>query len=214
MIKRSILIGILLAGVIVGLGIFLAFQHDNKKINVYADDQFTITVFSEPRYFPQFTLTDDNKQIFTNSQLDDHWTLMFFGFTNCGGICPTTMAELAKVFRLMPESVQQYHPQLVFVTVDPVRDTPEKMHAYLNTFHPNFIGLTGEPSSLAKLRRQLGILAMDREPNGKESQDNIDHSGTILLINPRGQYVGVFSMPHDAKAIVDDMILLMKTDEG
>lgn len=210
MVKHSLKIGIIVALVVLAAGVFIA-QIKTRTGAALDTEQLTATIFSQPRHFPQFTLTDDKQQIFNNAQLNDHWTLMFFGFSNCGSICPTTLAELAKVFRQLPDSVKAKHPQVVFVSVDPARDTPAQMQAYLNSFNPEFIGVTGEASSLAKLRRQLGILAMEREPgvSSVRNSDTIDHSGTILLINPKGEYVGVFSMPHDADAIATDLKLLV-----
>lgn len=205
--RGSLTIGVGIAVVVLIIAGYLAVQHSGQQSSVFNEDELSATIFHEPRHFPQITLTDDQINVFDNAALDNHWTLMFFGFTNCGGICPTTLAELAQVFHQNPDLVSRLQLQVVFVTVDPERDTPVQLRSYLNSFNPAFIGVTGEANSLAKLRRQLGILAMERESTSSQSNtaDNIDHSGTILLINPQGQYVGVFSMPHSAATISHDL---------
>jgi protein SCO1 len=212
--KQSITLGFVIGLIILGLGIGIAsYRFGSKSNHSVAYDPYTATIFSQPRSFPSFVLTDDQKTVFTNSHLQGRWTLMFFGFTHCGGICPTTMAELAEVIRQYSTATEEDKPRVIFVTVDPERDTPQKMRSYLDSFNPHFIGLTGEVTNLEKLRQQLGILALEKETTLgnklRNPEDTIDHSGTILIINPKGQYVGVFSMPHHADAIVKDLSLLM-----
>jgi len=213
--RKATLLGIMFAFTILGLGIFVSkLQWHTSTAQLTETAPLAATVFSEPRHFPSFILTDQNKQVFTNSNLLNHWSLVFFGFTHCKGICPTTLAELAKVFRMLPPVIKQANPQVIFVTVDPDYDSPQQLKEYLNSFNAEFIGLTGESNSLSKLRRQLGILAMMNDPRDQAASnlnyDKIDHSGTILLVNPKGQYVGVFSMPHDAQAIVADLKQLIE----
>lgn len=212
--KPSTILSMVIGLIILTVGAGIASYHLTSRSGYSSEeDPFTATIFSQPRSFPFFTLTDDQKAVFTNNRLRGHWTLMFFGFTHCGGICPTTMAELAKVIRLIPSATEQAKLQVILVTVDPERDTPEQLRAYLDSFNPTFIGLTGESTNLEKLRHQLGILAVDKESSLNKSTnfdtfDTIDHSGTILLINPKGEYMGVFSMPHSADAILRDLSIL------
>jgi len=196
--------------VIVGIGGSLAYYHFFTKNSAHLRDEMqALTLFSQPRVFPACTLTDDKKTVFTNQELQGHWTLMFFGFTHCGGVCPTTLAEITKIMHTFP--VTDKRLQVIFVTIDPEYDTPEVLRAYLNSFDSSFIGLTGEVASLSRLRKQLGILALERDLNqrGVNDLDRIDHSGTILLINPHGEYVGVFSLPHDTSTIVHDLARLI-----
>ena len=209
MAKHSLKIGVLIAVIVLGGSLWVAGQ-DQKVANQIDYDNLTATIFNEPRTIQSFHLIDDQQQPFSHANLKGHFTFLFFGFTNCGGICPTTMAELAKVFRQLPASVLEKNPQVVFVTVDPERDTPNKLRAYLNSFNPAFIGVTGDPSALSRMRHELGILTMKKKmpKNQQNNPDNLDHSGTILLINPDGKYMGVFSMPHQAEAIVSDFTLL------
>ena len=210
MLKRLLIVAIILAFLLLVIGVILT-QYRRQSVARVQVSPFTATIFSEPRPFPHFTLTDDQKRVFTNANFADHWTLMFFGFTYCKSICPTTLAELAQVFRMLPEHLAQTKVQVVFVTVDPEHDSPERLRSYLNSFSPSFIGVTGEATSLEKLRRQVGILVLARgpEPSSMDPGDSIDHSGTILLINPKGEYVGVFSMPHEANAIIQDLVALI-----
>ncbi len=210
MLKRFLIVAIILALLLLVIGIMLTQYRHQSAARVQASP-FTATIFSDPRPFPHFTLTDDQKRVFTNANFMGYWTLMFFGFTDCRSICPTTLAELARVSQILPERSAQAKVQVVFVTVDPEHDTPERLRSYLNSFDSRFIGVTGEATSLERLRRQVGILVLARDPESSSMYpgDTIDHGGTILLINPKGEYAGVFSMPHEANAIIQDLITLI-----
>ena len=212
MVKHSLKIGLLIAGIALVAGVFVAKQSTTGRVATtsQAYDELTATIFSEPREISQFMLIDDQGKPFSNKNLKQHWTFLFFGFTNCGGICPTTMSEMAKVFKQLPEKAKATNPLMVFVTIDPARDTRTELRAYLNSFNPAFIGVTGPAAQLANMRNELGILAMQKAmPRSQANNpDNIDHSGTILLFNPQGKYVGLFSMPHEASSIVQDFTVI------
>ena len=204
--KKSIVTGIILAFIVLGFGIWIASQTKAPSEPLQQqDDDYTATIFSSPRKIQSFSLIDDKELPFTNANLKDHWTLVFFGFTHCGGICPTTMAELAKAYKKIPATSRKL--QVVFITIDPERDTTAKLHTYLQSFNPAFIGVTGNPMELKQLRSALGILAMPKDlpANNKNNPDNIDHTGTILLFDPNGDYFGLFSSPHQADRIAYDL---------
>lgn len=147
------------------------------------------TLFPVGRDIKSFTLETTSQTKFTEKNLLAHWTLLMFGFTHCTKVCPTNMTMMNRVY----EKLHNAYPnlQIVLITVDPKRDDAKTMTSYTQSFHPDFIGVTGKIQDLRKLQSQLGIyVGTDAESNSDNYQ--IDHSPSILLINPRGQLVGLF----------------------
>jgi protein SCO1/2 len=184
------------------LGVFVG-KHWQKPLA----QQVQATLLPQPKTLSSFTLTGANKKSFTNQDLQNHWTLLFFGFTNCGYVCPTTMAVLKQVYSNL-QADKQTLPQVIFVSIDPERDTLSRIQKYVTSFNPNFQGVTGSKQQLDKLTKELNVLYMKVKSTGgdqKKSRDyQIDHSGTVLLMDPEGQLFAVFSMPHDADSITKD----------
>lgn len=175
-------------------------MNDQKYIS-----ELSATVFQQPREIQPFAFIDQNKKSFTEKKFKGQWTLLFFGFTHCRGICPTSMAQLSKVYKELPAKNRE-HTQVVFMTIDPKRDTPERLTDYLHSFNDNFIGVTGDPEELALLRKELGIIALEN-PLAKTDKrlDSFDHSGAVLLINPKGKFHGLFTMPHTPENMLTDL---------
>jgi protein SCO1/2 len=167
----------------------------------------TATVLSEPMTVPSFQLTDHHARPFTENNLQGQWTFLFFGYTYCPDICPTTLALLKQVDQLLRDQktlLPIKHPRFVFISVDPARDTTERLAEYVSYFNPAFLGVTGLEEQLQALTQPLGI-AYRRAPDS-ESNENylIEHSSSILLVNPQAQLQALISPPHDATAIAED----------
>ena len=162
------------------------------------------TVLPNPRLVHPFQLKDDSNQSFSDANLKDHWSILFFGFSSCPMMCPATMAELSKVYKLLQTQGAKTLPQVIMVSIDPERDTVAAMHRYVKEFDPHFIGLTGENKEIKRLTQELGIVYLQAEKSGDNKTGNIDHSGTLILVNPKGEALAFFSFPHDAKKIADD----------
>ncbi len=159
----------------------------------------------------KFTLTDHHGKLFNNKNLKSHWTMLFFGFTNCGFVCPTTLTELNKMYYLLKNQLApNLMPQIVFISVDPQRDTVKRINDYVTAFNPKFIGLRGEESETEKLENDLHILAAKTQTNqaGKNNY-TIDHTAEILLINPKGQLQAYMSYPHKAEQMAKDYKLMV-----
>lgn len=171
----------------------------------------TATILSAPRALSPFTLKDQNNNKFTNENLLGHWTLMYFGFTSCPKICPATMTVLKEISEKVSEQ-NKLTPEVVFVSVDPDRDSIAKIKNFTMSFNPKFMGVTGEKSQVDQLTHELGVLYLkmagtkDKGPNDYD----IDHSGAILLLNPEGKFYAVFSTPHDADKIAQDLKNIIK----
>ena len=149
-------------------------------------------VFDKPRIIPPFNLVDHRGEDFTLEQLQGKWTVMFFGFTTCPDICPATLAILSQWHKKLDDNIRA-KTQVVMVSVDPVRDTPEKLMGYMNHFDKSFIGVTGEVLPIKTLTDQLNV-AFNKVMLG-ESDYTVDHSSHMVLVNPYGHYHGIFKSP-------------------
>ena len=124
----------------------------------------------------------------------DRWTLIFFGFTHCPDICPTTMAELAEL-KSQLAGTEASDARVVMVSVDPARDTPDRLAQYVPYFHPDFIGVTGEFAEILSVAQRLN--APFRKVSEPDGGYQMEHSANVMLMNPRGDYHGFFRAPLD-----------------
>lgn len=164
-----------------------------------------------PKAINDFQLSDHNGKPFSKDNLKGKWTMMFFGFTNCGYVCPTTLAELNIMYQTLKKTLPDNQlPQVVLVSVDPERDSIEKMHSYINAFNPHFVGVRADLAETVALEKQLHISAikMQAEGDGKNHY-MINHTAEILLINPSANVQAYFSFPHKADQMVKDYKLIL-----
>ena len=147
-----------------------------------------------PRDVGDFALVDHHGQPFTPASLEGHWTMIFFGFTYCPDICPTTMAFMAELTREL-EDTEAADTEVVMFSVDPARDTVEQLAAYVPYFHPDFTGVTGEFLELFRVATAMNTPF--RKVPGQDENYLVDHSANVVLINPRGDYHGFFKAPLD-----------------
>lgn len=149
-------------------------------------------MFEAARKLPEFSLRDDTGAVVSPSWFEGRWNIVFFGYTFCPDICPTTLALLRQYYAtLSPE--QQADTRIVLATVDPARDTVEQLSQYLGFFHPDFRGLTGEFLEVHRLATSLGS-PFTKVPNSGENY-LVDHSGNLALVNPAGHFVGIVKTP-------------------
>ena len=147
-----------------------------------------------PRNFGEINLVDHHGEAFTRDRLEGGWTLVFFGFTHCPDICPTTMAFLDKFMGEL-EGTEVEDTQVVLVTVDPARDTVELLAEYVPYFNDEFLGVTGEFLDVHRFATALNTPF--RKVPGQDENYQVDHSANVVLINPRGDYHGFFKAPLD-----------------
>lgn len=166
------------------------------------------TLLKAPRAIEPFTLTSASGAPFTNADLAGHWTLVFAGFTFCPDVCPTTLAELKAVQAKLGDAGKQV--RILFISVDPGRDTPEKIAAYIRFFSPEFIGATGDDAALESLGKNLGYIYA-KVPGATPDSYTIDHSTALILINPQGQVAGYLTPPFKPEAMADDLQKLAAT---
>ena len=190
------------------------------------------TIYPKPAVVEAFNLTDETGRAFSKKDLLGQWNLMFFGFTSCPDICPLTMTELKQFYS---STEAELLPQIVLVSIDPNRDDTETMYSYVNSFHEDFIGLTGDADELASLAAQFYVVhetdmsnIIDDSQNSHAAasarselqsidkaltmhDDNylINHSGHISIISPDGKFHSVMRPPHrnrDIKRVFEILI--------
>lgn len=177
-------------------GFFLSSSLTHKEIEIQS-----ATWFKQAMTIPEFELTDHNNQAFTNANLKQKWSVLFFGYTHCPDICPDSL-NMLKIMLEKIDSSDRNNLQIVFISVDPDRDTPEKLKEYVTFFNKDFVGATTSLDKLKPLTKKLGILHYITKT---ETSYDVAHAGNMLLINPDGHYTAVFSPPHDADAMASDL---------
>ncbi len=151
-------------------------------------------MFDTPRNIGDFSLTDHRGEAFTKERFTGKWTLVFFGFTHCPDVCPTTMTFLSDLMQAL-EGTEVEDTQVVMVSVDPARDTVAVLAEYVPYFNPEFIGVTGEFLDIHRFATALNTPF--RKTPGQGDDYQVDHSANVVLINPRGDYHGFFKAPLD-----------------
>jgi protein SCO1/2 len=194
---------LLLAGIWLGTG--LESGPETKEINTPS-----ATVYEIPVILPRFTLIDHNGEEFNQWSLSRKWTFMFFGYTFCPDVCPVALVDLDDIYNNLvekgdlAEKTFNINTEFVFVTVDPARDTVEEMKDYVPYFNEAFIGLTGRQEEIDLLTRPMGVAYMRVPGEDSEGDYLVDHSASLLLIDPLGRLRASFLPPHDPKQIAED----------
>lgn len=167
------------------------------------------TVLPEARELPAVTLTDHQGENWTRESLEGEWQYLFFGFTNCPDVCPLTLATLAGALDQLEQSQAAVVPGVVFVSVDPQRDTPAAMKTYVEHFNDDFVGVTGERAAIDRLTEALGISYTLHEP-GEDGDYAVDHSAAILLIDPQGRLRALWQPPHGRDVLAEEFRQIRK----
>ncbi len=206
--KRLLIIFIFLA-ILLGVIFFIW----NKKPSVQPVPETpaiaSATVLNPSKPLINFSLQDSNGNSFTQKNLIGHWTVMFFGYADCPEICPTTLAIVSAVWRSFTAQDLNPKARFVFATLDPTADTPAKLKTFLSKFHPDFIGITGNPTEIEQLSKNMSVYSFSEPTLNDKGQKIIDHSATLLLINPEGRLQALFTPPHQIEALKKDLALLI-----
>jgi protein SCO1/2 len=191
-----LVIDLLILGIVVSLFFIIKERYSSS---VHIDGVY----IEKPLKIPEFNLTDNRGHQFTKIQLGGHWTLVFFGFTNCPMICPTTFDALNQMYKLLQRKIpSNLLPQVVFISIDPDRDTIERLNQYVNHYNPHFIGARGDITKIKKFEQQLSISVSNI--NG-----SIAHSTDILLLNPKAKIQAYFLYPHRPIKMANDYVQII-----
>jgi protein SCO1/2 len=151
---------------------------------------------------PAFTLVDQDGSRFDRTHLEGRWSLLFFGFTNCPGPCPAALSMLAIAEKSLADLPAAKRPQVVFISLDPQRDTPTVLKSYVANFNPGFIGVTGNETDLKVLTTALHVpYQIIPMPDGNYM---VDHSLAIFAVDPKGGFHALFNASQAPAAISSD----------
>jgi len=202
--------------ILASFAIFIAIGFTLKIISLKQGEELQeVRMFPGTLDLPAFSLQNEASRPFTNESLIGQWNILFFGYTHCPDVCPTTLANLAKLVNGLPKHLQN-KVQVIFVSVDPERDTPQQLKTYVEYFNKNFRGVTGTHDQLQPFAKSLGAIyfkgAVDENGNYP-----VDHSSKIFLVNPQGKRAGIFdgqitppSKTYPFDALVKDFINILK----
>jgi protein SCO1/2 len=169
--------------------------------------QYLARKLPAPKIVPDFTLTNQDGKPLSLKSLRGKLVLMTFGFTHCPNICPTTLANLANVYKLLlPDD--QARVQVLFVSVDPERDTQEVLKEYVSFFDNHFIGLTGQPDEIATMKNAYSVqYRKDAIGAGRPNEYNIEHTTGVFLVDRSGQWIGSYrkNQLNDSQRVADDL---------
>ena len=160
------------------------------------------TRMPQPRPVAAFSLQDHHGAAFGNAQLAGMPSLVFFGFTHCPDVCPTTLALMAQLAREPNLGALR----LVFITVDPHRDDTATLASYVQAFGPSILGVRGEDPQLEPLLQSLGAARSVQQLAGGEY--SVDHSATLFFVDAQGRLAAVFTPPFSFPALRDDLVAL------
>ncbi len=159
-------------------------------------------VLSKPRALPPVTLVDEHGRAFQPADFG-RWSFLYFGYTYCPDVCPLTLVELAKLKQILAEQLPDTPTDYYLVSVDPARDTPERLREYVTYFDASFHGLTGSIDDLKALTQQTGSVFVVPE---RQSEDGylVSHSSNIALVDREGRLSAVFTSPHEPARMAAD----------
>ena len=201
-----------------GFGLSLLLQGDNEEvlenIKKQANERALAearknfspiqgSILSPARKVAVPALVKDDGSVFTLDDLTGQWNLLFFGYTHCPDVCPTTMGAVAQA-RKIAIANNHLFPQVFFVSVDPERDKVETLTEYVQYFDTDFIAVTGDEKLIKAFTLQMSVVYMKMPAEDDTGDYIVDHSAALLLINPEGKLVAFFNSPHNPKTILKD----------
>ncbi|MFV8782847.1 SCO family protein [Microbulbifer sp. SA54] len=179
------------------VGVLFGFVNKMGQPRIITDSELRANgavTLERPRILDQFELLADSGDSYFTDELAGAWTLVFFGFTHCPDVCPTTLATLNRFYLTLDEETRK-DTRVLLVSVDPQRDKPKQLYEYVRYFNPDFSAVTGEFLALKRFANQLNV-PFNKVPLG-DGEYTVDHGSQVVLINPRGHYHGFFKAPLD-----------------
>jgi protein SCO1/2 len=180
--------------------------YDSRPITLQSATWFG----DQARALPEFQLVDQNEHTFGNSDMAGKWNLLFFGYTHCPDICPASLQMLSTMLEAIDDKDVRDAIQVIFVSVDPERDTSSILKAYVEYFNKNFIGASAPISQLQPLTQAIGISHSLNKSSEEQSVYEVSHSSAIILVNPEVKFTGLFGAPHDALAMSRDLVKIVE----
>ncbi|MBV7571117.1 cytochrome c oxidase assembly protein [Pseudomonas sp. B1(2018)] len=205
--QKTVFILVALVALILGLTVNKVLSGKNQGDPTALIDA-GIILLPQSRNLPDVTMTNQDGQPVTINELKGKWSLLFFGYTFCPDVCPTTLAQLRQIkSELPPEAVDKL--QIVLVSVDPHRDTPQQLKQYLSYFDPQFVGLA--PKSIDELQKVANAVSIPFIPADTNKPNyTVDHSGNLAVIGPDGTQRGFIRAPLNNAKLVAQLPVMLK----
>lgn len=204
LLLRGIILGV--AALAFALGLVAAWQSKTQPADL---PRGLLWPPADP--LPEFSLIDHEGKEFSTLQLRGRPHLLFFGYTHCPDICPGTLAAMRDLAKRLEQDPLPTQPGIVFVTVDPERDTPLVLRDYISYYSEDFLGLTGPRATLQALTLRLGVLHVGpSDPVPKGESYLVDHSAAILLLDEQSRLVGRLQAPHTGAGLDAQLRTLMQ----
>ncbi|QPG05608.1 SCO family protein [Salinimonas marina] len=188
--KQNTIIGLVLVIAFVA-GIWAAITIAPPEHAISAPEPEHFQAYPATRSLPDFSLTRANGETLNAQSLQNQWTLVFLGYTYCPDICPATMAGFNRIYSQLQAIESEYPIRVLFVSVDPGRDTPARLASYKSYFNEDFIAATGDHGQVFPLVRSFGLVYALSEST-EQGDYLVDHSASVVLVSPKAQVVGRF----------------------
>lgn len=204
MAHRATLIGLALLGLLaLGMGVWVGDRLFGSQSAPTPDIAGIYLTAQQP--FEEFRLINGDGQPFTRADLQGKWTFLYFGYSYCPDVCPLTLVELHRLQQRLVEQGADANTAYVFISVDPQRDTPQRLKEYVQYFNPKFQGATGAFAELSKLAKPLQVF-YKRSGDRDSANYTVDHTSTVSLIDPDGLPRAIFTPPQDPERMAQDFI--------
>lgn len=202
--------GLLPLGLAVVLLTYVARNNDDdakEKNTPTVESPLNASVIEPPLEIPDFTMESTTGTTYVHQEHNVKFRLMYFGYLACPDFCPTTMAKLKQVYEAL--NAPKDNIEIIFVSVDPERDTIERLTTYVNAFHPDFVGLRAEPAAMPAILQPFGVTAI------KNTVDSalgyvMDHTTAVYLVDENGNVMGRYAYNASREDIIHDLELLIQ----
>lgn len=194
-------IRVLLSGLVIVM-ISALWVYMTRSTDTRIDPEAGIVLLNQERPLPPVPLIDQSGQTVRLDRLQGQWHLLFLGYTYCPDICPVTLIQLKTIYNGLPKWVQE-QLDVIFVSVDPERDTPDRIGQYLDFFHERFWGMTGTPENLQAFSKAVNIPYIP--PDTSQPGYSIDHSGNLAIIGPDGTLRGFVRAPLNIPKLIENL---------
>ena len=203
---------VLVAALAAGLGLLAAqrvFNPAPPAATAWPQTE-AVRLFDPPRELPAFNLRQSDGTPLVPGELKGHWTLVFLGFTYCPDVCPMTLTQMAQAQRQWESIPEARRPRLLLVSVDPERDTPDRLGEYAHAFHKDTLAATADIPALEDFAKSISMVfaKVPAEEGMPADQYSVDHSASMAVLDPQGRMSGLIQPPLDPAAIARDMAAL------